>query len=496
MTFAEVFRKAKDSFLGTVLGPHSVRSETDGSEIYRCVVARSGTQDYRASEIDPDCGSDETIRVYRPPEEVLSPEFLASLNGCTITDAHPAEFVDPSNYIWVNRGFVTDAARGPNDADGNVTVVASLHCKDASIIEKIHNGTREVSCGYLFQIYDEGGRPTMRELRANHIAIVAKARAGEICSIQDSAPEPEEKDGLAVFGNLLAEYHRENPLTAAAKVRSALDEIESKYSPEAIRIAREALSRYERKWAQDEESELLAPSHPDPDNEIQDREEENMAECNCETTNKAHLKSCPKFGISEEAKCTCDAGDDNMDLSVHHPKCPQFQAAAEDELPNEQFSDPRPPQQVGGPDVIPVTASGGEGNRNPVRDQAYAKNLMVLSNLRDLRPYVMKSGDRKAIKEFNDAVVRTKREVGIYESSHTTRARGVQRSAQDETARMKAAQAEIADSFDKAIKAARAVCMADTHGFSTEGRSKKGAALDAQPVEQDYETMVKRFHRR
>jgi hypothetical protein len=98
-----VNRTVGDAYLGTQLSPHRVRSETDGSLICRSVVARSGFQNYKMSELEESSGSNEIVSVYRPPEEVLSREFLASLEGAALTENHPSSFVNPDNHSWVSQ---------------------------------------------------------------------------------------------------------------------------------------------------------------------------------------------------------------------------------------------------------------------------------------------------------------------------------------------------------------------------------------------------------
>jgi hypothetical protein len=193
-----------DSYLGTQLSPHKVRSETDGSLICRAVVARSGYQEYRLSELEPESGSSEIVDVYRPPQEVLAPEFLASLEGATITDGHPGTFVNPDNHAWVSRGFAVNAARGPDDEDGNVTVAMDLHLKDAAIIQQVESGKKQLSVGYIYALEHEGGKMVMRNLRANHIAICNAARAGDVAQITDSNIESEENMNTDKFAEALA----------------------------------------------------------------------------------------------------------------------------------------------------------------------------------------------------------------------------------------------------------------------------------------------------
>ena len=101
------------------LSPHKSKTP-EGYLICRdAVLARTGDQDYYASEIYPDwTGEDKLIKVYRRPEQVFSQETLASFENKPITEEHPDEDVNPENHHEYAVGFARDIRRG-KDADGN-----------------------------------------------------------------------------------------------------------------------------------------------------------------------------------------------------------------------------------------------------------------------------------------------------------------------------------------------------------------------------------------
>jgi hypothetical protein len=149
-------------------------------------LCRSGWQQYYPSELG--LPGSELIDVYRPPEEVLSPSFLASLEGKCVTDSHPTEFVDTSNARWVCAGHCQNIRKGSPLSNGDVTVVGDLVVTDESLIRKIANGRRELSVGYEYHLRPNGdGSFEMRDLIGNHLACVETGRAGREIKIMDHA---------------------------------------------------------------------------------------------------------------------------------------------------------------------------------------------------------------------------------------------------------------------------------------------------------------------
>jgi hypothetical protein len=154
------------------------------------VLCRSGFQTYRGAELNlPDFSG--SVKVYRPPEEVLAPAFLASLNGKCITNEHPQrDWVSSENARFYCAGHCQNIRQGPDLPNGDVTIIGDLVVMDASLIHKIENGTRELSCGYNYRLESsDDGTYEMRDLVANHLAVVPTGRAGPMCAILDHALE-------------------------------------------------------------------------------------------------------------------------------------------------------------------------------------------------------------------------------------------------------------------------------------------------------------------
>lgn len=110
------------------------------------------------------------------PEEVFSPDSLATLPGVPVTEGHPAELVTPNTWSEVARGHVADAVR-PERSTG--LVVAPVVVSDADTIAAVERGDLvEVSAGYTCDLEPTAGvfdgvpyRAIQRGIRFNHLAL-------------------------------------------------------------------------------------------------------------------------------------------------------------------------------------------------------------------------------------------------------------------------------------------------------------------------------------
>ncbi len=155
-------------------------------------VARSGIQEYLASELGLDGNPLRIVKVYRPDEEVFSQESLATYNGVDVTDNHPDELVNSKTFKAVTVGNVTSF--GVKDGD---YVIAPLLIKDADAIKNIESGKTELSAGYTAEYVRSPGITgagdeyefIQRDIRINHVALVDNARAGAMARIFDTQLE-------------------------------------------------------------------------------------------------------------------------------------------------------------------------------------------------------------------------------------------------------------------------------------------------------------------
>ena len=122
--------------------------------------------------------------MFRPEEEVFSPETIASFEGMPVTNDHPPEGVDIGNIRALQKGHVHNVRRGSGEESD--LLLADLIITDPKLIHLIlEEGKREISCGYTYELCEENGRYLQRKIRGNHVAVVDAGRAGPRVSIKD-----------------------------------------------------------------------------------------------------------------------------------------------------------------------------------------------------------------------------------------------------------------------------------------------------------------------
>lgn len=152
-------------------------------------TVRTGVQQYMGRELErPDLGM---VNVYRPESEVFSHDSLHSFAQIPVTLDHPPAGVNAKNWRQVARGTTgTEVLR-----DGEFLRIG-LKVKDADAVQAVRDGKCELSAGYRCQlVWEDGiapdGTPYQAKqvgIVADHVAIVARGRAGAQCRIGDSWP--------------------------------------------------------------------------------------------------------------------------------------------------------------------------------------------------------------------------------------------------------------------------------------------------------------------
>lgn len=167
-----------------------VKRRDDGYLVANARVARTGVQLYAGKEVGrPDMA---VVRVYRPGEEVFSKDTMASFAHRPVTVDHPKERVDSDNWRKYAVGQTADEIVGESRY-----LRVPLMVADAAAIKTIEEGKRELSAGYDCELDWTSGRTAdgedydavQRTIRANHVAIVDRGRAGPDCRIGDYAAE-------------------------------------------------------------------------------------------------------------------------------------------------------------------------------------------------------------------------------------------------------------------------------------------------------------------
>lgn len=216
------------AYYGTAISEHITKKPNGGIICTGVPVARTGTQEYLARELQLDGDPERIIPVRREPEEVFSPAALASFEGCAVTDGHPPENVTAENFSAYVRGHAQNVRRSGD------YVVADLHIDDAALASDVLNHVkRQVSCGYLCTYAADGNGYAQKGILGNHIAIVPRGRAGSSVSIKDAAQEAEKgrkymskftEAILAAFGMAAKEAETQEEVNAlVATAATALD---------------------------------------------------------------------------------------------------------------------------------------------------------------------------------------------------------------------------------------------------------------------------------
>lgn len=164
------------------------RRRNDGYLVADARVARTGIQLYAGYEV----GKPEmpVVRVYRPESEVFSRDTLVSFAHRPVTNDHPEEPVTADNWREHAVGQTADEIA----RDGQFIRVP-LMVADAATIKAIEDGKRELSAGYTCDLaWESGVSPSgeaydaiQKNIRANHVAIVQRGRAGAEVRIGDAS---------------------------------------------------------------------------------------------------------------------------------------------------------------------------------------------------------------------------------------------------------------------------------------------------------------------
>jgi hypothetical protein len=190
------------AYFATKIGPHTGRTPEGYFIFTDAVIARTGFQKYKGSELpqrdndtdkdevtmqDLGIGPDDMIDVYRPAEEVFHPATIASFEGKVITDEHPSELLNNENTKEHSAGHIFNIRRGREPlATGDWPLLADGMVTSKILIDKINNGTKDVSCGYNYRVTRKGNQVLQTGIVGNHLAVVPNGRAG-LAYIRDSA---------------------------------------------------------------------------------------------------------------------------------------------------------------------------------------------------------------------------------------------------------------------------------------------------------------------
>jgi uncharacterized protein len=173
------------------LSDAATRETPEGYLVVQARVARTGIQTYKGSELG--INDRDTIRLYRPEDEVFKQGSMSSYAHRPVTLDHPKQMVDASNWKKTAVGQTGEEVV----RDGSFVRVPMV-IMDADAIKAVKSGVRELSMGYSCNIelvdgVTPDGQPydaIQRDLRMNHLAIVPVARGGSQLRIGDNGEQP------------------------------------------------------------------------------------------------------------------------------------------------------------------------------------------------------------------------------------------------------------------------------------------------------------------
>ena len=181
-------------FLPEMISENNGRDEKGYLILTNVTAARTGIQKYLGKEM---FSNKETLNdifyLERPASELFSPETIASFNGAAFTDGHPdGGRVTSKNSKELSKGIVTNPRKADFlDDEGNELLVVDVIVMDEDLIQDIEKGKKQVSAGYGwdFDVVDFGARRLrIKNIRANHLALVGRGRA-KSAMIMDSIEE-------------------------------------------------------------------------------------------------------------------------------------------------------------------------------------------------------------------------------------------------------------------------------------------------------------------
>lgn len=170
-----------------VLDKADYRITADGYLTAQPRVGRTGIQLYKGSELGKNDMA--VVRVYRPEDEVMHKDAMASIAHRPITNDHPPVPVTADNWKKYSVGQTGDSVV----RDGEFVRVPMV-LMDAGVIRDFNDGKKELSLGYTSNLEWRSGKTPQGDaydavqtvIRVNHLAVVDAARGGPRLAIGDS----------------------------------------------------------------------------------------------------------------------------------------------------------------------------------------------------------------------------------------------------------------------------------------------------------------------
>jgi hypothetical protein len=385
-----MYLQAQDAFLADRISAHRGYTPEGYLICYGVPVARTGTQTYKAEEIDKDgkLNLSGLVDVYRSPDEVFKPASIISFEGKSVVSPHPPQFLDSGNDNLYSKGHGQNFRAGSHPETGAPVLLADLVIKDQTLAHLIEEGHRvEISAGYRYDLdridneYDVRAKFSQKNIMGNHIAIVPTGRAGSDIRVLDSKPEEgepmaEEVKVVPAQPGMLADLA--SFLKTAGLRLVGIDE-----DPGAVERNKkkdeEALTkklRVDDEKPKDEKMEEEEKGAKKPEEKKESKDSKTATDARLDRVCDLLEKVLAKDAKAED-KCTCDAEEGEE----HKKSCAMHKKESEDA------------------ELIPIhKLHGDEIPQNPIPGADAA-----LEHLRKIKPLVAKSGDVEAMDAWNKA---------------------------------------------------------------------------------------------
>ena len=331
---------SKKSFYGSKISDNIISTPEKYLICLGVPLARTGDQEYLVEEIFTPEDAEryglaygEKVTLHRRAEDLFTEDSLKSYEGKSFTFHHPPDMVDIDNVYEYEMGHVQNIRQ-----DGEY-IIGDIIVKDASTIEAIKNGTREISCGYGFDIAkDADGNLYQTNFIGNHVALVEHGRAGSKVRIYDHAIKEKtmtEKKG-SIFARMFKAFAKDADGEAIDEALEAIakDDDASKKDDEFMKKEKKnqaSDSPFEQRFA-----ELEAKM--DKVLEVFAKAAEEKAKCAAESATEAK-DSAGEEKAKEEAKDSKSDGEAKDSKPDEEAKDSKPDEEAKDSKPNEEAKD-------------------------------------------------------------------------------------------------------------------------------------------------------------
>jgi uncharacterized protein len=251
-------------------------------------ITKGGVLQYYGREIGlTDSRANKLVDVNRTIEELSKPDTLKSIDGMPITITHPdKKSVDATD--WKNK--TVGHVQNPR-AEGNY-IVCDAYIQDASAIELLKNkDIRELSVGYEpADIQEVSGKFYHKNIKVNHVAIVAEGRAGSDCRLNDSKPKigailmPKKNKLLALIDSFRKRLNDAEGELSKEEINKMIDELTKQLEEVQGKEDEESKAKADELQKQIDElkAKLEKPNDSDPVEKIDDDKDARITELTTE----------------------------------------------------------------------------------------------------------------------------------------------------------------------------------------------------------------------